>query len=95
MVVRLGDSGDVYAAKVEGRHLSPLIHQFDNESDVESLLGRLHVPCESIVFNGKCGYVSWPDGFARIGDWLVVDGKSWSRFESLDALRKDYPSLCP
>ena len=85
--------GDIYSVRVEGvegRHLAPAIHIFDNMDEIEKILTDCYVPMEEIGFNETNGMVSWPGGWARIGDYLVCDEGVLRTYRDLDELREDF-----
>ena len=82
--------GNIYAVRVEGRQLAPAICVFDNTDEIEEILADCYVSVEEIGFNEKNGIVSWPGGWAGIGDYLVCDEGVLRTYRDLDELREDF-----
>lgn len=83
-------TGPIYAVEVKGRDLAPAIHIFDNESEVESLLAGCYIPTDEVSFDGRSGMVTWPGGFARIGNYVVCDEGLPKVYETPEDMQKDY-----
>lgn len=80
------------AVKVEGRHLAPMMYDFDNLDEVEKLLAQACVFFEDVAVDFRTGVISIPQvGSVGIGQYLVENGcGNVEVFDTLDSLQEEY-----
>ena len=80
------------AVKVEGRHLAPMMYDFDNLDEVEKLLAQACVSFEDVAVDFRTGVISIPRvGSVSISQYLVENGYGNVKvFDTFDSLQEEY-----
>ena len=92
MVIHLAKkSPKALGVLVEGRHLAPLMHEFDNLDEGEKLTTEACISWEDVSIDPRSGQIHIPRiGAVRIGQCLVCCEGKMEVFDTLSDLQEEY-----